>query len=151
MQTFAVFIAESFNSSAVLVWSHPRHSYSTATFSVEGIRVTVSFEQREATGPWHVAFEVGHSDSTAAVHSAFEVFNGVFQAAEKFIDTREPDTVVFVAKRKNLADIYQTFLLRGSDTFEKLGYKLEMPHRIDTPVEFTLKRIEARTRGYLKR
>ncbi len=142
MQTFTEFMAESFNSHAKLVWDYPRRSHATATFSVDGIKVTVSFEQREATGPWHVVFEVDQSDSTAAVHSAFEIFNGVFQAVEEFIDVREPETVVFATKRDKLAGIYQTYLRKESATLEKLGYKLEGPHRVDPYVEFTLKRMK---------
>jgi hypothetical protein len=103
MQTFAEYMAESFNSNAKLVWDYPRHSHATATFGVDGIQVIVSFEQREATGPWHVVFEVDQSDSTAAVHSSFEIFNGVFQAVEEFIEVREPETMVFATKRDKLA------------------------------------------------
>jgi hypothetical protein len=50
MQTFAEFMAESFNSNAKLVWDYPRRSHATATFYVDGIKVTVSFEQRDAHG-----------------------------------------------------------------------------------------------------
>src|SRR5579862_204661 len=105
MQTFAEFMAESFNSSARLIWDYPRRSYATATFSVGNIKVIVSFEEREVDGPWHVVFEVDRGDRTAAVHSAFEIFNGVFQAVEEFIEVREPETLVFATKRDELAGI----------------------------------------------
>jgi hypothetical protein len=123
-------MAESFNSQAKLVWDYPRRSHDTATFSVDGIKVTVSFEHRETNGPWHVVFEVDQSDSTAAVHSAFEIFNGVFQAVEEFIVVREPETVVFATKRDKLAGIYQTYLHKESATLLKLGYNLEGPLRV---------------------
>lgn len=90
----------------------------------------MSFEQWEGNEPWHVIFEVDQSDSTAAVHAAFEIFNGVFQAVEEFIDVREPETVVFATKRDKLAGIYQTYLRKESATLEKLGYKLEEPRRV---------------------
>jgi hypothetical protein len=127
MQTFTEFMAESFNSSARLVWDYPRRSHAAAAFSVDGINVTVSFDlyqkapKRDTNGPWHVVFEVDQSDSTAAVHSSFEIFNGVFQAVEEFIEVREPETVVFATKRDKLAGIYQTYLRKESTTLEKLG------------------------------
>jgi hypothetical protein len=125
MQSFAEFMAESFNSSARLTWDYPRRSYATAKFSVDDIKVVVSFEERAADGPWHVLFEVDKNDTTAAVHSAFEIFNGVFQAVEEFAEVREPETLVFATKRDRLAGIYQTYLRKESATLERRGYKLE--------------------------
>ncbi len=82
MQTFAEFLAESFDSDAKLSWDYPRRSHATTTFSVDRIKVIVSFEQRETNGPWYVVFEVDQGDSTAVAHSSFEIFNVVFQAVE---------------------------------------------------------------------
>jgi len=141
MQTFAEFMAESFNSDTELVWDYRRRSYATASFSVDGIKVTVSFEQRDADSPWHVVFEADQSDSTSAVHSAFEIFNGVFQAVEEFIEVREPDTIVFATKPDKLAGIYRTYLRKESLKLETLGYRLEAPQRVAPYVEFTLKRV----------
>jgi hypothetical protein len=142
MQAFAEFMAESFNSETHLVWDYPRPSLATAAFGVDGLKVVVSFEQRDTGGPWHVLFEVDQSDSTAAVHSSFEIFNGVFQAAEEFLQVREPEAVVFATKRDKLAGIYRTYLRRESTTLEKLGYKLEGPHRVDPYMEFMLRRVK---------
>src|SRR6202050_3871707 len=122
MQTFAEYIAESFHSNAKLVWNYPRRSHATVTFGVDGIKVIVCFEQRDAIGPWHVIFEVDQSDSTAAVHSSFEIFNGVFQAVEEFIAVREPEAIVFATKRDKLAAI-QTYLRKESSKLESLGYQ----------------------------
>jgi len=142
MLTFAEFMAESFHSNAKLIWDYPRRSDATATFLVDGIKVTVSFEERDANGPWHVVFEVDQSDSTSVVHSSFEIFNGVFQAVEEFIHVREPETLVFATKRDKLAGIYQTYLRKESATLQKLGYKLEGPHRVDPFMEFVLRRVK---------
>jgi hypothetical protein len=142
MQTFAEYMAESFNSKAALVWDYPRRSHATATFGVDGIKVIVSFEQKDVTGPWHVVFEVDQSDSTGAVHSSFEIFNGVFQAVEEFIEVREPETVVFATKRDKLAGIYQTYLRKESSKLDKLGYRLEGPFRVDPYMEFLVKRVK---------
>jgi hypothetical protein len=141
MQTFAEYMAESFNSHAKLVWDYPERSHATATFSVDGIKVIVFFEQQDTNGPWNVVFEVDQGDSTSAVQSSFEIFNGVFQAVEEFIEVREPETLVFATKRDKLAGIYQTYLRKESTTLERLGYQLEGPHRIDPYMEFVLKRI----------
>jgi hypothetical protein len=142
MQTFPEFMAESFESHADLRWDYPRRSYATAAFGVDGINVLVSFEQREMDGPWHVAFEVDQGDRTAAVHSSFKIFNGVFQAVEEFIDIREPDEVAFATKRDELAGIYQTYLRKEAATIGALRYRLEGPIRVDPFVEFVLKRVK---------
>jgi hypothetical protein len=141
MQSFAEYMAESFESNAKLGWDYPRRSRATATFGVDGIKVIVSFEQNETTGPWHVIFEVDQSDSTTAVHSSFEIFNGEFQAVEEFIEVREPETMVFATKRDKLAGIYQTYLRKESAKLDKLGYRLEGPYRVDPYMEFVLKRV----------
>ena len=109
---------------------------------MDDIKVIVSFEEREADGPWHVVFEVDKGDRTAVAQSSFEIFNGVFQAVEEFIDVREPETLVFATKRDRLAGIYQTYLRKESATIERLGYKVEGPHRIDPCMEFVLKRVK---------
>jgi hypothetical protein len=140
MQTFAEFMAESFDSNAKLSWDYPGRSHATATFNVDRIKVIVSFEQRDTNGPWHVLFEVDQGDSTAIAHSSFEIFNGVFQAVEEFIEVREPETVVFATKRDKLAGIYQTYLRKESAALGKLGYQLDGPHRVDPYMEFVLKR-----------
>lgn len=41
---------------------------------------------------------------------AFPTFNGVFQAVREFIDTREPEAMVFIAKDENLASVYEAYL-----------------------------------------
>ena len=141
MQTFAEFIAEAFDSHARLTWDYPRRSFATAVFDVDAIRVTVSLEEREAGGPWYVAFEVNQGDRLPAVHSAFEIFNGVFQAVREFIEVRQPDKVVFATKKDKLAGIYQTYLRKESSRIEALGYRLEGPHRVDPSMEFVLRRV----------
>lgn len=40
-------------------------SLATAAFAVDLVKVAVSFERREAAGPWYVAFEVDRGDSTS--------------------------------------------------------------------------------------
>jgi hypothetical protein len=105
------------------------------------MKVVVSFEQREHDGSWHVVFEVSEqSDTTTAVHSSFEIFNGVLQSVIEFVQVREPGVLVFATKKDKLANIYQTYLRRESATLEKLGYKLEGPHRVDPFMEFVLRR-----------
>ena len=133
-------MAESFNSNSKLMWDYPRRSLATATFGVDGIKIIVSFEQRETDGSWHVVFEVDLSDGTAAVHSSFEIFNGVFQAVEEFIEVREPETLVFATKRDKLAGIYQTYLRKESSRLIQLGYRVVGPQRVDPYTEFQLKR-----------
>jgi len=75
------------------------------------------------------------------VQSSFEIFNGVFQAVEEFIEVREPERMVFATKRDKLAGIYQTYLRKESSKLEDVGYRLEGPYRIDPYMEFVLKRV----------
>jgi hypothetical protein len=141
MQSIAEFMAESYRSNTPLTWDVTSVSLATAAFAVDLVKVVVSFERREAAGPWYVAFEVDRGDSTAIAHSAFAIFNGVLQATEEFLITREPETVVFATKRDELAGIYQTYLRREAEAIANIGYKLEGPIRVDPYTEFMLTRV----------
>ncbi len=141
MQSIAEFMAESYRSNTPLTWDATGVSLATAAFAVDLVKVVVSFERKEATGPWYVVFEVVRGDSTAIAHSAFAIFNGVLQATEEFLVTREPETVIFATKRHELAGIYQTYLCREAETIEKSGYRLEGPIRVDPYTEFMLTRV----------
>ncbi|MDP9114043.1 MAG: hypothetical protein M3O20_10205 [Acidobacteriota bacterium] len=141
MPSIAEFMAESYRSNTSLIWDAAGTSLATAAFAVDLVKVVVSFERREAAGPWYVSFEVDRGDSTAIAHSAFAIFNGVLQAAEEFLITREPETVIFATKRDELAGIYQTYLRREAETIEKIGYRLEGPIRVDPYTEFMLTRV----------
>jgi len=141
MQSLAEFMAESYRSNTPLTWDVTGLSLATAAFAIELVKVVVSFERREATGPWYVAFEVDRGDRTAIAHSAFAIFNGVLQATEEFLVTREPETVIFATKRDELAGIYQTYLRREAETIARIGYRLEGPIRVDPYTEFMLTRV----------
>jgi len=142
MQSFAEFMAESYRSNVRLTWNLASRNHATASFTVDAVKVIVSFEQREAGGPWHVLFEVNkrQTSDTELAHSAFSIFNGVFQAVREFEEVREPDVLVFATKRDELAGIYRTYLRRESSTLKDLGYRLEGPHRVEPYVELNLKR-----------
>jgi hypothetical protein len=141
MQSFAEFMAESYRSNVPLTWNLASRNRATASFSVDTVKVIVSFEQREVNAPWHVLFEVDKGEKTEIAYSAFSIFNGVFQAVREFGEVREPDVLVFATKRDELAGIYQTYFRRESSTLENLGYRLEGPHRVEPYVEFTLRRV----------
>jgi hypothetical protein len=146
MQSLAEFMADSFHSNAPLTWDLTSLSRATAAFAVDSVKTVVSFERREASGPWYVAFEVDKGESTAIAHSAFAIFNGVLQATEEFLTVREPETLVFATKRNELSGIYRTYLRREAETLAKLGYELEGPIRVDPYTEFVLRR--ARPSGW---
>lgn len=141
MQSIAEFMAESYRSNTSLTWDVTGVSLATAAFVVDLVKVVASFERREAVGPWYVAFEVDRGDATAIAHSAFAIFNGVLQATEEFLLTREPETVIFATKRDELAGIYQTYLRREAETIANIGYRLEGPIRVDPYTEFMLTRV----------
>ena len=141
MQSLAEFMAESYNSNVPLTWDLSGLSRVVASFTVNPVKATVSFERRGDGGPWYVTFEIKKGDSTEAVRSAFAIFNGVFQAVGEFIEVREPETLVFATKRDELASIYQTYLRKWSTRIEELGYRLEGPIRVDPYTEFLLTRV----------
>ncbi len=140
MASFAEFIAENFHSEVDLIWKLIGTTHAVAAFSVRSLRVEVSFEQRETNGPWHVAFNVIAGGAKEGAHSAFRIFNGVFQAVREFVETREPEVVVFISKDEDVAGIYRTYLRREQSAIEALGYVIEGPHQVDPYTEFTLRR-----------
>jgi hypothetical protein len=142
MATFAEFMAESYRSNVPLIWNLSGQTKVTAAFALGRVKVIVSFEQRETEGAWHVSFDVEKGENIEVAHSAFAIFNGVFQAVEEFIEVRQPEMLVFATKREELAAIYQTYLRRESATIESLGYSLQGPQRVDPYTEFTLRRVQ---------
>jgi hypothetical protein len=140
---FAEFMAESYRSNVLLTWNLTSQRRAMASFTVDSVKVVVSFEQREGNGSWQVVFEVdkGQRTDTELAYSAFGIFNGVFQAVEEFVGVREPETLVFATKKDSLAGIYQTYLRRESATLEKLGYRLEGPQHVEPYTEFVLRRV----------
>jgi hypothetical protein len=125
MQSFAEFVAESFRYEVSLNWNLTRTSLVTATFAVDWIKVMVTFEQRQDSPAWYTAFDVEQNDTTATVHSSFEIFNGVLQAATEFVGVRQRELLVFATENDRLAKIYRTYLRRESAPLETLGYQLE--------------------------
>ena len=59
----------------------------------------------------------------------------------EFIETRQPNVVVFISKDDDLANIYQTYLQRYKNRIEEPGYRLEGPNRVEPYTEFTLRRV----------
>lgn len=142
MQSFAEFIAEHLESTVDLYWDNPRRGYATARFGVREVAVTVTFEQMEPGSPWRVGFTADRAESTQVMVSAFEMFNGVMQALEEFLDVRQPEVVVLVSKTEQLTRIYEVYLRREVARVERLGYVLDQPLRAEPYAEFTLTRVQ---------
>jgi hypothetical protein len=140
MQSFAEFVAENFESTVDLFWDNPRPGLATARFSVRNVAVTVLFEQMEPESPWRAAFTAERGEPTEVATAAFELFNGVIQALEEFLDIRQPEALVLVSKTEQLTRIYETYLRREAARMERLGYQFEGPVRADPYTEFTLRR-----------
>jgi hypothetical protein len=140
MQSFAEFVAENFESTADLFWDNPRQGLATARFSVRNVAVTVLFEQMEPEWRWHVGFTAERGDPTEVATAAFELFNGVMQALEEFLDIRQPEVLVLVSKTEQLARIYDVYLRREAGRIERLGYQLEDPVKAAPYTEFALRR-----------
>lgn len=144
MQTFAEFIAESFDSDVPVNWKLKSTTHAVAAFAVKSITVEVDFEQREHAGPWHVSFNTLHGEMQDLKNEMLAIrrLNGVFQAVRQFIETREPEAVVFIAKDEDRAGIYSAYLRREKIRIERLGYRIDGPHRIEPYTEWTLRRVE---------
>ncbi len=144
MQGFAEFIAESYESHVELIWNLANLHHLTASFTVGSMQVEVSFDAPEDADEWRISFETGGTaTSSEGVLTAFDVFNGVFQAVREFIEVREPETLIFATKTDKLANIYQTYLRREASALEQLGYEVEGPVRIEPFMEFILRRKRA--------
>jgi hypothetical protein len=141
MQSFAEFAAENFHSEVLLNWKLVGTTHAIAAFSAKTLKVEVSFEQREENGPWHVGFEVLQGESEERTTVAFRIFNGVFQAVREFVETQEPEIVVFISKNDDVERIYETYLRREKASLEALGYRLEGPDRVEPYAQFTLRRM----------
>ncbi len=139
---FAELIAESFHSMTDLTWAvmSTKPGVAVAKLQTNEVSVEVSFEER--ADDWTVSFAV--LQPSQAVYTAFHIFNGVFQAVVEFIETRQPDVLVFVTKKKGLADIYNLYLRRENERIAKLGYRLEPISDIDPNREYTLVRVTPR-------
>ena len=144
MQTFADVIAESFHSEVEVTWKLKSATHAIAAFNVKSIAVEVDFEQREQRGPWHVGFNAVHGELVDRTNMslAFPIFNGVFQALREFIETREPEAVVFIAKDEDLASVYEAYLRREQNRIEEIGFKLEGPDRVEPYTQWTLRRVK---------
>ena len=125
-------------------WKLKSTAHVLATFTVKSILVEVDFEQREHNGPWHVSFNTLHGEMPDLKNEMLAIrrLNGVFQAVHEFMETREPEAVVFIAKDDDRASIYSAYLHRESSKIESLGYKLEGPHSVEPYTEWTLRRIK---------
>lgn len=143
MQAFSEFIVESFHSETDVIWVVKSQSHAVAKFQVKSISVEIDFEQREHRGAWHVAFNTtaGEISDRTNMALAFRIFNGVFQAVREFIETREPEVLIFISKDEDLAGIYETYLRREKAALEALGYRLEAPERVQPYAQFTLRRL----------
>ena len=144
MDAFAEFIAEAYDSEVQLSWKLESTAHAVASFTVKSILVQVDFEQREPKGPWHVSFNTLHGEIADLKNEmlAFRRLNGVFQAVREFIETREPEFVVFIAKDEDRADIYSAYLRRERSKIESLGYVIEGPHHLEPYTEWTLRRVK---------
>lgn len=135
---FAEIVAEALETPDVaLIWKLESEHRAVAAFTVDEITVTVDFEQRETSGPWNVGFAVAGS---LPISMAFRIFNGVFQAVREFIEVRQPEAMVFVAKDQDLAGIYETYLRRERRGIELQGYDLIGPERVMPYTEWRLHR-----------
>src|SRR4051795_7638584 len=83
---FSEVVANSLFSMAQLSWS-VEGDRALARFTLHEITVEVSFEHRSGA-EWQVAFGVRRGKGSD-IYAAFQIFNGVFQAVEEFLDNTQ--------------------------------------------------------------
>jgi len=142
MAAFSEVIAENFFSEAELTWELSGPGQVRAAFNIDEVSVSVHFEERETPGVWYVSFEVTAARPEDTLYLSWHIFNGVFQAAEEFASTRQPDSVVLVAKREKLASIYETYLRREAARLQDMGFVLMSVDRVGSFTEFVMRRFK---------
>src|SRR5436305_9835345 len=136
--SFSELVANHLFSMTRLSWDLAGDS-ALARFHLGEITVEVSFDPH-GEQDWFIGFDVT-SGKNADIYAAFQIFNGVFQAVEEFIHVRQPERLIFSAKKPGLAEIYETYLRREKDHLELLGYALEELRRVPPYSEYVLRRL----------
>ena len=145
MPTFAESIAESFHSEVDVNWSLRSTTQPVARFTVKTVTVEVGFEQREHRGPWHVAFNTLRADMAdrANVTLAFRIFNACFRLSRNSRTLANRRSCCLSPRTRIWCRFYQTYLRREAADLEKLGYRLEGPHKVEPYTAWTLRRIKS--------
>ncbi len=142
MAAFSELIAENFFSEAELTWEVVSPKQVQAVFPIDEISVSVHFEERETPDVWYVSFDVTAAKPEDTLYLSWHIFNGVFQAAEEFASTRQPISLILVAKRDKLASIYETYLRREAARLQDMGYVLMSVDKVGPFTEFVLRRFK---------
>jgi hypothetical protein len=133
------FIA-AFDSNTELTWTTAGSSEVIAGFEVSGLRVATTFTET-GKNDWRVAFDVTSSASASdSIHASIRVFSGVFQAVREFLETRQPQRVVFASKEEALGRLYEEYLQRQDTSLHRLGYRMIPPLKSSPLTEFTIEK-----------
>jgi len=108
-----------------LRWDEKGLDRVNAAFSQEAVHVRATFELGDHA--WHASFKVKSDCSQDTVSLALQVFGGVFQAVYEFLAVREPEMLVFVTDRADLAAHYRSHLEAERAKIEALGYTIDLP------------------------
>ena len=77
----------------------------------------------------------------SAIYAAFQIFKVSFKPSRSFLETRQPEVVVFSTKRRGLSEIHDTYLTREAERLEQLGYALDNIQRVPPFSEYVLRRL----------
>lgn len=112
-------------SSVDLVRETPQPRLAAARFDVRSVAATVMFDEGDAEAPWRVRFNVEGDNLTEVLVAALEVFNGIMQAVEAFLEVRRPELLALVSENADLSHVYDAYLRREARRIERLGYRRE--------------------------
>lgn len=133
------FIA-AFDANTELVWTTAGVSEVVARFELSGMRVATTFVETSSS-EWRVAFDVTSSASASeSIHSSIRVFSEVFQAVREFLETRQPQRLVFASKEEALGHLYEEYLQKQDTSLRRLGYRMIPPLRSSPLTEFTIEK-----------
>lgn len=133
------FIA-AFDSNTELTWTTAGANEAITRFEVSGLRVAATFTETGMNG-WRVPFDVASTASASeSVHASIRVFSGVFQAVREFLETRQPQRLVFASKEEALGRLYEEYLRKQDTSLHQLGYRMISPLRSSPPMDFTIEK-----------
>lgn len=133
------FIA-AFDPNTELTWNTAGATEAIARFEQSGMRVATTFTETGGHA-WRGAFDVTSSASASQnVHSSIRVFSGVFQAVGEFLETRQPQRLVFASKEEALGRLYEEYLQKQDTSLHRLGYRMIPPVRSSPLMEFTIEK-----------
>lgn len=123
MSIFAEAVLATSDSNTQLRWNMSSRYEVVARFSLAQALVTTTFERTEGS-EWRGRFDVEPGNSLR-ITMAIRVFSGVFQAVREFLEVRQPEKLMFSNELWDLANLFETYLLKADTTLRRMGFRIK--------------------------